>query len=182
MGILLRIILFFVSIFIIIKSTFAVLVGLRVISESFVIYWIGQLYKPDMNNLRIIVIVGGLLLLAVGIYLFYRSINFKSKQKPAKYYVTETDAGQLRISVDAIEGIVLNSIKTVSGIKEPKVKAQFAADQQALIKVSALISGTRPIPEISEEIQALVKEELEEIAGVKLANVEIAISDIADNK
>ena len=180
MGILLRIILFFVSILIILKSVFAVLVGLKIVSESFVVYWVGQLYQ--LNDLRIVIVVGGILFLAVGVYLFYRSINVKNKQKPAKYYVSETGAGQLRISVDAIEGIVLNSIKTVAGIKEPKVRAQFSADQQAIIKVSALIGGERPIPEITEEIQVLVREELEEIAGVKLASVEIAISDIADNK
>ncbi len=180
MGILLRIILFFVSILMIIKSIFAVLVGLKIVSESFVVHWVGQLYQ--LNDLRIIVVVLGILFLALGVYLFYRSINVKNKQKPAKYYVQETGAGQLRISVDAIEGIVLNAIKAVAGIKEPKVKAQFSADQQAVIKVAALIGGERPIPEITEEIQTLVREELEEIAGVKLASVEIAISDIAEGK
>jgi uncharacterized alkaline shock family protein YloU len=177
MGILLRIVLFIFSITAAIIGVVALLFGLKIVSQAYFSYWVEQLYLQ--NDLRLIVIVVGALLIVGGIYLFYRSLYIKKKDKTVKYFATETEAGQVRVSVDAIEGIALNAIKSVSGIKEPKVKAKLDENNQALIKLSALVNGNRPIPDLSAELQYAIKEEVEQIVGIPLANIEIAISDLA---
>lgn len=176
MGILLRIVLFLFSIATAIIGVMAVLAGFRILSESYLSSWVALLYKQ--SDYRLIVIAVGLLLFVGSIYLLYRSVYVKRTEKPTKYLVTETESGQVRISVDAIEEIALNSIKSVAGIKEPKIKVQLDENQHALVKLSALVSGNRPIPELSEELQVIIKQEVEQVVGIPLANVEIAISNL----
>ncbi len=177
MGILLRVVLFIFSIATATIGVVAVLGGFRVFSVSYLSSWVDLLYGP--SNYRLIVITLGLLLVIGSIYLFYRSIYVNRKEKPAKYYITETDSGQVRISLATIEGIALNSLKSVVGIREPNIKVQLDEQQQATVKLTALFSGNRPIPELSEELQAIIKQEIEQIVGIELVNVEIAISNLA---
>lgn len=177
MGIILRIVLFIFSIAVATMGVIAVLAGFRVFSISYLSSWVDLLYET--SDYRLIVIILGLLLVLGSIYLFYRSIYVKREEKPIQYYVTETDSGQVRISLAAIEGIALNSISSVAGIREPQIKIQLDEHQQAIVKLSALFSGNRPIPELSEELQGIIKQEIEQIVGIELVKVEIAISNLA---
>ena len=106
MGILLRIVLFVFSIATATIGVLAILGGLRILHEGYLRTWVDLLY--EQSDYRIIVIIVGLLLVVASVYLLYRSIYVKRKEIPAKYFVVETESGQVRISIDAIEGIALN--------------------------------------------------------------------------
>lgn len=178
MGILLRVVLFFFSIAIVLIASLAILVGFEFYSQNYINGIIDSIYNSGLYKVALIAI--SLIFIIIAVYIFFRSLSYKKDN--TAFSTNSTDSGQIKISVDTLENIALNAIKKVEGQKEPKVKVKVEPDDSVSVFVTILIDGEKSIPQISEEIQMNIKDSVEQIAGLSVKKVHVAVSDVSSNK
>ena len=118
-------------------------------------------------------------IILVGIRLFWISIRRSGhKVHTGRYLVlNEGEMGQVRISVQAVENLIIKVAGKMNGVKE--VKPQILTDDKGVsVKILATVSPEQRIPETTEQMQALVKEKVREVSGVALTGVQVSIENI----
>lgn len=92
--------------------------------------------------------------------------------------VKETEIGQIRVSIDALENMVYRVGNQIKGVREirPRV-ACFPEGIKILIK--AVLLPDVSVPEVTDEIQSRVKHYISEHVGINVATVKILVEDIS---
>ncbi len=175
MGIFLRFLLFFFSIAVVLIAVFSMLVGFEFYSQSYVNGIIDSIY----NNIeyKIAVVSISILFIMTGLYLFFRSMF--SKRDNTTFSTNSTDSGLIKVSIDTLENIALNATKKVEGIREPKIRVKIDSDESVSFIVHILVDGEKSIPQISEEIQNNIKDNIEQIAGLSVKRVHVVVTNIS---
>lgn len=107
--------------------------------------------------------------------LIARSIRIDKRQSPSIH--TNTELGEIEISMETLENLSLKAVSKVKGIHE--VKAQVRTAEQGLrIKLKCLVDGEMVIPQLSAEMQKAAKAHVELIAGIPVHQVVIRIANI----
>lgn len=114
----------------------------------------------------------GFLLLAV---FTFSLIRFGAREEVA--IVTTTKHGQLRIAEQTIADIVTRSGLSVEGVKELRPKVHPHPDGMN-IHIRVVINPEFVIPSVAEEVQVLVKEDVEKYTGLKVAEVKVMVQSI----
>ncbi len=90
---------------------------------------------------------------------------------------TSTQFGQIRISDRTIEGIVTRAGLNVEGIKE--VSPRIHPLQEGMnILIKAVTNPDFVIPQVVENLQVLVKQDVEKYTGLKVAEVRVMVQNI----
>lgn len=92
--------------------------------------------------------------------------------------VHETPLGDVRISLDAVESLVRKVARSVKGVRDIKAVVTHAKDGLRA-ELQGTISPEVSIPEVSEEIQAAVRQYVKRVVGVEMAEVRIEVDNIA---
>lgn len=123
---------------------------------------------------RIIVGIAAIGLLVIAILTLISSFKFETK--PISISVQKTLVGEVTITVAAIKVIILKAIKKIEGIKE--VKTSVSSNAQGLIvNLHIMIDPELSVPETTKKIQDIVKQYLEEIGGLPVAEIRIMVDD-----
>ena len=85
--------------------------------------------------------------------------------------------GEVRICFKAVENLVLKASKSIKGIREVKTKIVFS-DSGVVIFLRAVIYPDQIIPQLTAELQAAVKDDVEKITGSSVAEVKVMIENI----
>jgi uncharacterized alkaline shock family protein YloU len=114
----------------------------------------------------------GFLLLAV---LAFSLVKVRETEQVA--VITASKYGQIRISDRTVEEIITRVGLRVDGIKEitPKV---FPLPEGINIGVQVLMNPEYIIPQVIEEMQDLVKTDVEKFTGLKVAEVKVMVRGI----
>lgn len=115
------------------------------------------------------------LLIFAGGRLFWVSIY---KPRGKHVVLTESNLGQVRISLQAIENLVVKVVSQINGVREVKPRI-FSIPQGIGIQVRASVTPDINIPEVSAEIQGRVKDRVFEVTGISVGNVKVSIENIA---
>ena len=164
------------------KANFGALVlgGLFLVISAFIIAvmfgWTNPLQTivQEISGNRIYSSLTALGFLLLGV-LSFSLINFGKRDQ--SNIATSTQFGQIRISDSTIEGIVSRAGSNVEGIKEvtPRI---HPTPEGINIYVKAVINSDFSIPKVVEEMQALVKEEVEKYTGLKVSEVKVMVQSI----
>ncbi|WJH34291.1 alkaline shock response membrane anchor protein AmaP [Paenibacillus aurantius] len=91
-----------------------------------------------------------------------------------------TEFGDIRISMETVENLALKSAGRTRGVKD--LKSRVKVIQAGLdIEIRTIVDGETSIPVMTEEIQAAVKEHIEEITGIPVANVSVYVANVVQN-
>lgn len=121
-----------------------------------------------------------LVLILAGVWLFGVSIS-RPGGKDKHVVLAESALGQVHISLQAIENLVMKLVAQVDGVKE--VKTKIISDPQGVgVRIRAVVTPDINIPSISVEIQQKIKEKVFEVTGINVGNVKIFIENIAVHK
>ena len=114
-----------------------------------------------------------------GIRLFCVSLK---RQKSGKHaVVNDTALGQVRISLQAIEGLVEKKALLISGVRQ--VKPKIVAEPPGIsMYMNIVVTPDINIPELSGLLQEQVKEYVFEVTGITVNNVKILVESFAVNK
>lgn len=177
MGVLDRVFLFLyslvIALFILLGTVCVVMLGVPA--------WYGERSIPFTFELE-----GNIWLYALwivfGLVFFLLSLRFlwlsvKQDRLAENGIDQETEIGAVHISLTTIEEIVLRAAKQVKGVFNLKARVHYDEEKSNLsIGIKIEIDGKRPIQSVSEELQKIVKDQVEAIAGVEVDQVSIFVS------
>jgi uncharacterized alkaline shock family protein YloU len=103
--------------------------------------------------------------------------NNKSKSSSMSQYSTY---GEIKISLQAIEGMAKKSAESISGFRDIKAIAK-QTKEGVIIYISALALTDIDIPETVLHIQQCIKEYIERYTGISVKEVKMTIDNIAIN-
>ncbi|WP_040951341.1 alkaline shock response membrane anchor protein AmaP [Gorillibacterium massiliense] len=91
-----------------------------------------------------------------------------------------TEFGDIKISVDTIENLALKAATRSRGVRD--LKARVKVSNAGLdIELRTVVDGETSIPTLIEEIQAAVKNHLEDITGIPTASVSVYVANVAQS-
>lgn len=93
--------------------------------------------------------------------------------------VHESELGEVRISLDAVENLVRKTARSIKGVREVKATVTHGKDGLHAV-LRATISPEVSIPEVSEEIQTAVRQYVKRVVGVEMADIRMDVENIAN--
>lgn len=119
-------------------------------------------------------IVGIAVLVLLSVYLF--SVSFRRKKKPDPFINMESgNKGSIRMSMDSISSLVLQTCSKVPGLSGLKV-ATINHEDSVSVDLAFQVEMNRNIPELSAQLQQVVGEAVERNCGVAVRNVCVTVS------
>ncbi|MGE5398335.1 MAG: alkaline shock response membrane anchor protein AmaP [Chitinophagales bacterium] len=92
--------------------------------------------------------------------------------------IQDTPNGSVVITIPAIKQIVMTAVKKVDGIREVKPDVRMVKTGVGISLVISIFPSYK-IPEISAVVQDRVREQLEEMAGLRVAEVKVTVDEFA---
>jgi len=121
----------------------------------------------------------------VSLITFLFSVYFMVKsfqtRKVHSFFHQHAIHGEIRISMETLENIAAKVVSKVNGIKDLKVKVRPEENETVTALIKIYVDGETPIPQISEEIQEKVKDRIEHIAGIKVNQIHIVVSNTSQS-
>ncbi|HLO04064.1 MAG TPA: alkaline shock response membrane anchor protein AmaP [Symbiobacteriaceae bacterium] len=125
---------------------------------------------------RFILGIVGFVFFAASVRLILTALTGQGDGRPV---VHETQHGEIRISLDAVENLVKKVARGVKGVREIKAEITHAEDGGLRARLRGTISPEVSIPEVSEEIQSSVRQYVKRVVGIEMAEVAIHVENIA---
>lgn len=137
------------------------------------VFWVENMFLHTSN--RWIMGIMGTILFAVFLTMFISSFRFKPPRVAA---VHETTLGVIRITLPALENLVLKSAQSVHGVKEVKPLLTNRPDGLA-ISLKVQVSPDINIPRVIEDLQKTVKEYVNKTAGATVQEIHVSVTKIS---
>ncbi len=174
MGVTDRILLSIYSLAIGLIALFGAIIGLPVLfGEEEIIQWIRTVHGDVWFH--VLLIGFSLLFFLVSLRLIWVSLHRNSSID--KGIDQETEIGNVHISLTTIEEIVISSAQRVKGVHDLTARVYYDKENSSLsIGLKMVIDGKIPIQSLSKELQQVVKDQVETIAGVEVDQVSIYVA------
>lgn len=95
--------------------------------------------------------------------------------------LAEGAAGQVRVSIHAIENLVVKIVTGLEGVREVKPRVVSLA-QGVGIRIRTVVTPDINIPATAEKIQTMVQEEVLAVTGIAVSGVKVSITNIEAKK
>ena len=106
--------------------------------------------------------------------------SLKIESQPGSIVVVGGLNGDVSISIPAVKAIIMKAVRKVEGIKEIEPSVSNSPEG-IMVYLHLMINPDYSVPEMSRSIQIVVKQYLEEIGGLSVAEVKILVDDFRDN-
>jgi uncharacterized alkaline shock family protein YloU len=116
----------------------------------------------------IIAIIGVIMILIAGL---------RKEPKPDAVTVDDAALGQILITNKAIKIIIMKAVKQIEGIKEIKPVVNYGS-QGLQVSLHMMINPEYSVPELSKQIQTIVKQHLKDIGGLDVSEIRIFVDDL----
>ncbi|MFW6035259.1 MAG: alkaline shock response membrane anchor protein AmaP [Halothermotrichaceae bacterium] len=95
--------------------------------------------------------------------------------------IKKSELGDVDITIDALDSLVNTVALQQEGIIE--IKNKMSADDNGLsIFLKAKVIPQSPIPQITENLQLIVKSYIEDTTGVTVSRVKVLVDDVSEGK
>lgn len=113
--------------------------------------------------------------LAMAFFTFKIALRIRRQEKTI---INQTQFGEIRIAISAVESLVLRATKRVKGVKDAHVGVR--ADLTGLdIFIEVTVTPDLSIPQVSEEIRAKTDEYIYETTGIRVNTVKVLVTKVA---
>lgn len=99
--------------------------------------------------------------------------------KNKRLITNKTTLGEIKISIDTIESIVLGTVKKIQLIKESKVYVENR-EGKLIILVKLVVMLDANIPALVLEVQEKSKKAIEDNTGLKVDEVQVLVDDVCN--
>ena len=168
-----KLLLFIYSLIILAASFAALGAASGIIESSDAIASVRSLY--DGWGVRTAVIIVSAVSLLISLRFLYIALRRGGGAAPS--IDQRTDFGDIRISLETVENLALKAASRQRGVQDLRARIRVT-DAGIDISIRAVVDGDSPIPSLSEEIQRSVKDYVEEITGIPVANVAVFVANI----
>jgi uncharacterized alkaline shock family protein YloU len=120
-----------------------------------------------------------LLVTVVSLILAFFTIKMALRmRREEKTIINQTQYGEIRIAVSAVESLALRAAKRIKGVKDAHVGVR--ADLTGLdIFIEITVNPDLNIPQVTEEIRAKVDEYIFETVGIRVNSVKVLVTKVA---
>lgn len=137
------------------------------------VYWLDMAMSSLAGQWGLIAVSG--ILFIIFLIIFAKNIQRKPDTVSA---VHENSLGIVRITLPALENLVLTAAHSVQGIRE--VKPLISSNAGGLvISLKAQVSTDTIIPSVSAELQRKVKEYVDKMAGTNVQEIHVSVTKIS---
>ncbi len=151
----------------------AVIFMIYAIPVDYVVNQIGTSIEYYTGSLETGII--GIILLLLALRAFWGA--FKT-EKPEKAVSQATEIGEVKISLQTLESMVSRVAQNeVKGIKDVKTNIKVA-ENGVIIYLRGRILADLELPQVSEQLQKSVKENIETKAGINVKEVKVLVENI----
>ncbi len=141
-------------------------------------YKLAENYLDNLYNeplVRNSLLIASIVFLMISVRLFYLAIRRNNTRSPA--VDLPSTFGNVSISMETIQNVALRASTKISGLND--LKARILMKESGLaIELRTKVDGNIPIPRITEEIQRLVKEQVELLTGIPVDKVSVYVANI----
>ncbi|AOT68155.1 alkaline shock response membrane anchor protein AmaP [Geosporobacter ferrireducens] len=117
-----------------------------------------------------------LFFLGVSIWFLISGLRYNRSKQHA--VIRHTAFGEVKITLNTLEGMAQKSAKSVPGLREIKASVQQVAEG-VIIQIESLAISDTNIPEATVKVQQSIKEYIEEFTGITVQEVKVTIQDIS---
>lgn len=114
------------------------------------------------------------LLIAIFIIILGITPFLKPQKRIDHTFRTVSALGEVRVTVDALGDLIVRSAQSKSGVRLVKPLIKQREDGLEIL-MDCQFNPETVIPEISEQLQALIKEDIERLTGIKVAEVKVLV-------
>lgn len=134
---------------------------------------INQAFATPLNRM----ISGTLAILLIFLIIIILIKGLRRTSLPDNVDLSNNDIGNVAISTSAIKNFILKTVKQIDGVKEVKTQV-LKGDGGVNISLHMMVNPEKNLPELSSLTQTKVKEYLEQVVGLKVAEIKILVDDI----
>jgi uncharacterized alkaline shock family protein YloU len=120
-------------------------------------------------------IVISIVLMLISFRFLWAIIRSRRAQGPTIYQ--QNDWGHIEVTIKAIEQMACKAVNHISGLTDVKARIQQKADG-LYVSIRVQIDGETPIPELSQEMQSLVKTQVQQMTAIPVTHVHVYIADL----
>ncbi len=85
-------------------------------------------------------------------------------------------SGEVSISIAAIKVIIMKAVKQVEGVKDIKSVVRNTSGG-LMVKLHIMINPEQTVPEMAQSLQVAVRDHLEKIGGLQVAEIKVLVDD-----
>ncbi|MDX9872094.1 MAG: alkaline shock response membrane anchor protein AmaP [Clostridia bacterium] len=102
------------------------------------------------------------------------------RSKPVRdTIVHETSLGSIKVTLPALENLVVKAARSVPGVREVKTQIKTQYDNTVSIQLKVQVQPDLNIPQMTEDLQIKVQEYMTKTTGINVHNVKVIVSKIS---
>ena len=147
--------------------------------------WISpDVFTPYVDQMlagtNITYLIVAIIFLVVSLRFFFSSFR-RSKPKVERGIRQRNDLGEVNITIQTIQTIAERAARRVKGVRDMKTTVK-ALESGNIITLRVSVDGETPLPDLTQQLQAGVKEQVEGIAGVVISEVAVVVTEVAQQE
>ncbi|HOB08081.1 MAG: alkaline shock response membrane anchor protein AmaP [Limnochordia bacterium] len=170
MAVLDRIIL---SVVIVVLLVMGVLAAATTFGNNMLLDWLIRIQTVKLDGFLLV-----LIMLLLALYLVLMLVNELKTDKRA--IVSQTPLGDVRINIQTISGLVYQAVRAIEGVKDAKVSIGDVQPLQLNLKLQLL--PDYQIPQLAETVQASIRDYLQQIVGIEVAQVNVTVFGVLSSQ
>lgn len=124
---------------------------------------------------RLLLGSAGIIIIVLALVVFVAL--FKRAPREDSIIIENALSGQISMTVAAAKVIIQKAVQRVEGVKETRTSIENQA-QGLTVYIHMMINPDLSVPELSKQIQEVIKEDMLNIGGLKVEAVKVLIDDL----
>lgn len=117
-------------------------------------------------------------ILGLSLWLFAAQFRGSNRPQVPSSVVLQVEDGEVRIALSAVETLVQQAASQIKGIRE--VHPSFFRRNEGLgVNIRTTVTNDESIPELSSQLQKVVKDHVLRIAGINIEEVKVLVESVS---
>jgi len=161
------------SVVIVVLLVMGVLAAATTFGNNMLLDWLIRIQTVKLDGFLLV-----LIMLLLALYLVLMLVNELKTDKRA--IVSQTPLGDVRINIQTISGLVYQAVRAIEGVKDAKVSIGDVQPLQLNLKLQLL--PDYQIPQLAETVQASIRDYLQQIVGIEVAQVNVTVFGVLSSQ
>lgn len=166
---------FFTAIWVLVVATIAALLALVPVWGA-----IGEIIIDFVLFLQDSILFSAIFAMVLGLSLWLFAAQFRggSRSQSPSSVILHVEEGEVRIAMTAIETLVQQAASQIKGIREVR-SSFFSRDEGLGVYIRTTVAAEGSIPELSSQLQKVVKDHVLRIAGINIEEVKVLVENVS---
>lgn len=123
---------------------------------------------------RVITLAVAVFLLIVALQALVKAL---ARTTETTVLIQETPSGSVMITIPAIKQIIMKAVRSIDGVREIRPAIKTGKNGIA-VSLEVMVDPDHKLPETTSAIQDKVRQDLEDIGGLRVASIKVTVDDM----